>query len=213
MPSCPRSSAMSRFMKKSRDDVAASSLSGELGYLLLHHPLAIHNLNHHCGALIEAQVIVWAHVEDAVRTRCVFYSLERITQRATKFLRAGLTFFERDWNGLLQKHAGIPRVRAKSRHAALSLRTFIRRHIGHCTFLHRMIVGQLFGDQHWPSRQKRALAILAAHPKKIIVGDTMCLINLARIAALLERFLRQRGRCSRASYQNRIGFRTDELQY
>ena len=67
------------------------------------------------------------------------------------------------------------------------------------------------GDQHRAGRQERAFDVLAADAQEVGVGDAVGLVDLALVAALLQRLLRQRGRRAGAGDQHRVGLGRDIL--
>src|SRR6185369_13791155 len=134
-------------------DVAGASAS--VGVL----PATVLDLDHHSGALVQAEVIGGAHVEDAVRAGQVGGLLQRIAQRGAEGLGAGLAGLERDRHRVLQQERGVPRMAAEGGHAALAVGLFVGRHIGGGGLLHRVVRRELVGHEHGPRGQEGALAV------------------------------------------------------
>ena len=82
---------------------------------------------------------------------------------------------------------------------------FVGFHIIGARRLDRVAHGQLIDHQHGADRQEGALHVFAAYPQEVCIGHAVGLVELARIAALFERFLRQGGRRTRAGDEHRVG--------
>src|SRR6478609_7210738 len=88
-------------------------------------PAAVGDLDHHAGALVEAEVVGRRHVEDAVRAVYLARRLERIAQRGAELRRSRLSLLERFGGGDGHQPAGIPGVGTEGRDRALAVRRFV----------------------------------------------------------------------------------------
>src|SRR5512145_2192064 len=75
---------------------------------LLEHPLAPDDPHHHPGALLQAQVVLGGHVDDAVGHRQGLHPFERIAQRLAELRASGLGALQRLGHGALEQEARIP---------------------------------------------------------------------------------------------------------
>src|SRR5574343_83586 len=88
-------------------------------------PAAILDIDHDAGALVEAEVVVGAHVVDAMRAGDILGRLQRIAQGGTEFLAAWLRFLQGDGGSIGEQNAGIPGIATKGIDAALAVHGFI----------------------------------------------------------------------------------------
>jgi hypothetical protein len=164
------------------------------------------------GALVQAQVVGRRHVEDAVRAGQILHLLERVAQRGAELRRAGL--------GLLQRRGHRP---VSSRPASQAWPPKVdteplpcaprrppRRPGPTCA---PGCWRQLLGHQHRAGGQEGAVHVLAADAQEVVVGHAVGLVDLALVAALLERLLRQRRRRAGAGDQHRVGLGGHDLQH
>ena len=78
--------------------------------------------------------------------------------------------------------------------------------------LHRIAVGQLFGDDHRSGRRQHAFDGGAADPDEVRIDQRVRTVDRAFIAAFAQRQEWQRARRSRTAGHDRVGLRRDDLQ-
>ncbi len=100
----------------------------------------------------------------------------------------------------------------ESRDRANAICLFISVHVAQRRFFDHICVGQLIGDKKRTRRQQGAFAILAAHTQEIVVGHAVRLINLAFIATLPQRLLRQGCGRAIAGNKDRVRISRHDLQ-
>src|SRR2546423_4940642 len=104
-----------------------SAVTAGLLLALEEMPGAVLNLHEDAGALVQAVVVLWIHVVDAMRADHAFDVLERATQRLAELCRAGLAFLQRRWRGGIEQQVaivgvageGVARARTEGRFIAL----------------------------------------------------------------------------------------------
>src|ERR1039457_1014436 len=65
-------------------------------------PLVVDDLDDHARPLVEAEVVVLRHVDDAVRDVQIVDAFERVAQRRAELARAGRGLLQRDRNRLVE---------------------------------------------------------------------------------------------------------------
>mmetsp|Transcript_6985 Transcript_6985/g.29651 ORF Transcript_6985/g.29651 Transcript_6985/m.29651 type:complete len:571 (-) Transcript_6985:511-2223(-) len=148
-----------------------------------------------------------------MRAGQVLHPLQRIAQRGAEGRRTGRGLLQRLGRSRCEQQTGIPGMAAEGRHRALAVGGLVLGDVVLGALLDRVVGGQLGRHQHRAGRQQRAFDILAADAQEVVVGNAVGLVDLAGIAALLQRLLRQgRGRAGTGD-QDGVGLGRDKLEH
>src|SRR6476646_5010812 len=93
-------------------------LTGRIAPGSIELPLVALDLDDDAGALVEPEVVVLRHRDDAVRDVQVADVLERIAQRDPELARSRRALLQGDRDRLVQLEPGVPGVRAERRDRA-----------------------------------------------------------------------------------------------
>ena len=167
---------------------------------------------HHAGALVQADVVLGAHVDDAVGHGQVLGLFQGRAQGGAELRGAGLGGFEGAYCGSVQQRIDAPGVAGELGDAARAIAGFIARDKIQRRLFDRVVGGQVVGDHHGLGGEDGAFDVLAAQADKFGGGDAVGLVDGAAVAAFDQGALRQHGWGAGTGDQDGVGVSFDQFE-